>query len=264
MFKNKLSGATLALSALLAIGGAAFAQDKSAPAPNADKPQGREFGRGGKEFGRGGPQGRGRHGKHGMMRALHQLNLTDAQKEQLRGLRQQAAPQSEEARQLLQQKRAGALDAAGQARLEQLRKEFKANQEARRNQLLAILTPEQKAQLEQMKAQRKERGLNLTDAQKEQMKALHERFRQQDGPQREEAMKLMQQKRAGTLDANGEARLTELHKTFMAQMQARRAEMEAILTPEQKAKMDQMRQNLRGFGGGKMRHGKPSVAPPQN
>ena len=265
MLKNMLRGATLGLSALLVMGGLGAAQEQGKPAPGADMRQDREFGRGDKMGRRGGPQGR--QGKRGqdMMRGLRQLNLTDAQKEQLKALRQQNAPQREAAMKLMQQKRAGALDAAGEAQLEQLKAQGKANKEARRAQLLAILTPEQKAQLEQMKQRVKERGPNLTDAQKQQMKALHEKYRQQDGPQREEAMKLMQQKRAGTLDAAGEARLQEFHKSFMAQSEARRAEFDAILTPEQKAKMEQMK-GRHGFGRGERPmkpRGERKVAPPQ-
>jgi Spy/CpxP family protein refolding chaperone len=252
MFRNKLQGA--ALSLLLALGGAVFAQDKT-PAPGTDAPQGR-FGQ------RAGKQGRhGRRGKHGRQtagRALRQLNLTDAQRQQLRDLAGKSAPQRQEARQLMQQKRAGTLDAAGQARLEQLKAQAKANKQTQRDQFLAILTPEQRAQLEQMKAQAKDRGLNLTDAQREQFKTLRQKYRQQDGPAREEAMKLMQQKRAGTLDAAGEARLQEIHKSFRAQQAARRAEFEALLTPEQKAKIEQMKQGRRGFGRGKHKPARPN------
>ncbi len=252
MLKNMLRGATLGLSALLVMGGAMFAQEQGKPAP-----QGREFKR---ERG-GETRGKGKHGRHQMSRVMRELNLTDAQKEQLKALRQQNAPNREEARKLIQAKRAGTLDATGQARLEQLKAQGKANKEAHRSQLLAILTPEQKAQLEQFKQRAKDGGLDLTDAQRQQMKALHEKYRQQDGPQREEAMKLLQQKRAGTLDAAGEARLQEFHKTFMVQREARRAEFESILTPEQKAQMEQMRGR---HGMGRMRHGNPRVAPPNN
>jgi Spy/CpxP family protein refolding chaperone len=255
MFKKMLKGATLGLSALLLMGGAMFAQEQAQPAPGADAPQGRQFGRGGK-MGR-----QGRHGRHQLGRVFRELNLTDAQKEQLKALRQQSAPQREEARKLMQQKRAGTLDANGQARLEQLKAQAKATKEANRAAFLAILTPEQKAQIEQFKQRAKDRGLNLTDAQRQQMKALHEKYRQQDGPQRQEAMKLMQQKRAGTLDANGQARLEELHKAFMGQREARRAEFEAILTPEQKAKMEQMRGR---HGMGRVRQGNPKRPAPQN
>jgi Spy/CpxP family protein refolding chaperone len=255
MLRKMLRGATLGLSALLVMGGLGVAQEQGKPAPGADAPQGREFRRGGK-MGR-----HGRHGRHQMGRVFRELNLTDAQKEQLQALRQQSAPQREEARQLLQQKRAGTLDANGQARLEQLKAQAKATKEANRAAFLAILTPEQKAQLEQFKQRAKDRGLNLTDAQRQQIRALHEKYRRQDGPQRQEAMKLMQQKRAGTLDAAGEARLQEFHKAFMAQREARRAEFEAILTPEQKAKMEQMRGR---HGLGRLRQGNPKRPVPQN
>ena len=255
MSKNKLKGATLAFSALLALGGSVFAQDKVMPPVNGDRPGRMERGaHGPREFGR-----HGRHGKQKMGMALHALNLTDAQKTQLRALhesqRAQDTPQREEARRLMEQKRAGTLDANGTARLEQMRAAAKATRQARHNEMLAILTPEQKAQLERMKQERKDGGLNLTDAQREQVKAMHQRAMQAQGPQREEARRLMEQNRAGTLDANGTARLEQLHNEMKAAREAQRNEMLNILTPEQKAKFEQMHQNRGGRGRGHGRKG---------
>lgn len=244
------TGATLALGALFFCGTLA-AQQTTAPT---EQPSGPRAERG---FGKGQERGgfrmkrHGRHGKGGAMRhLLRDLNLTDAQKTQLRELherqRAQFEPQMQEMRQLMQQKRAGTLDANGTARLEQMRASFKAsrkaNQEANRNAMLAILTPEQRAQVEQRKKEAQERGLNLTDAQRAQVKALHERYRLQNAGKFDEMRKLHQQQRAGTLDTNGTARLEQLRGELKSVHEAQRNEMLNLLTPEQKAKFEQMKQ----------------------
>jgi protein CpxP len=250
MLRNKLKGALLALSALLVVGGAVFAQETKTPGADVTAPQGRkEAKRGGSgAFNRRGQLGRqGRRGRQGLGRLARQLNLTDAQREQMRSVAQNNRAQDgalrNEARQLRQQKRAGTLDANGTARLEQLRGQFKATRAARRNERLAHLTPEQKAQVAQFKERH---TLGLSDAQKEQMKSLRQRFQHQNSGSRAEARKLMQQKRAGTLDANGQARLEQLRAQGQAARATQRNEFLNLLTPEQKAKFEQRKHNRRG------------------
>ena len=125
-------------------------------------------------FGRRGGRGEGMHGdkrrggKFGM-RGLRGLNLTDAQKEQVRTIietNRSAANQAthEEFRSLKQAKRGGTITAEQQTRLETLKEQMRQNAEATRTQILAILTPEQRTQLEQ---------------QKEEMRKRHEERRQQ-------------------------------------------------------------------------------------
>lgn len=261
------TGATLALGALVFCGTLA-AQQTTAPTEQPAGPHA-ERGFGKRGFGKGEGRGgfrmgkHGRHGKgHGMGRMLRDLNLTDAQRTQLRELherqRAQFAPQMEEMRQLMQQKRAGTLDTNGTARLEQMRATFKAqheaNRTANRNALLAILTPEQRAQVEQREKERKERGLNLTDTQREQVKTLHQRYRQQNAAKFDEMRKLHQQQRTGTLDTNSTARLEQLRGELKASQEAQRNEMLNLLTPEQRTKFEQMKQQRGGFRrGGNMR-----------
>ena len=124
----------------------------------------------GRGFGKRGGRGEGMRGGKFGMRGLRGLNLSDAQKEQVRTImetnRSSAANQAsrEEFRSLKQAKRGGTITAEQQARLETLKEQMRQNAEATRTQILAILTPEQRTQLEQ---------------QKEEMRKRHEERRQQ-------------------------------------------------------------------------------------
>jgi protein CpxP len=117
------------------------------------------------------PHGGGKHHKRGgeMMgpRVAAKLNLTDAQKQQIRDLhksfREQNKATFENAREARKAFRE-AKKANDTARMEQVkpameaqRAEFKQLRDARRQQLLSILTPEQRTQFEAMKAEREQR-----------------------------------------------------------------------------------------------------------
>jgi Spy/CpxP family protein refolding chaperone len=97
------------------------------------------------------------------LRALRQLNLTEQQVAQMRSLRQTARQstqaQRDELRQLLRERRqsGGQLTEAQQARAKQLHEELRAARQRTRGSVLAALTPEQRTQLEQLKAERKAR-----------------------------------------------------------------------------------------------------------
>jgi Spy/CpxP family protein refolding chaperone len=69
--------------------------------------------------------------------------------------------QREELRSLAMKRRDGIITADEQARAKEIRTQLKASGEQMRNSVLAILTPEQKAQLNQMKEERKTRKLEL-------------------------------------------------------------------------------------------------------
>lgn len=103
----------------------------------------------------------GKDRKAGKERAgLASLNLTDAQKREIKDLRKNGSTNNaarQELRQLAQSKRSGTLTAEQQTRLQTLRDQLKANGGKRKDQIAAILTPEQRQQLQQNKAQRKER-----------------------------------------------------------------------------------------------------------
>ena len=104
-----------------------------------------------------------RDGHHGdmMLRGLQQLNLTDAQKEQLKGIMEsnRTANQGthEEMRGLMMKKRDGIITAEEQTRFDALKTQMKASAKQTHDSILAILTPEQLAQLEKQKEQMKQK-----------------------------------------------------------------------------------------------------------
>jgi Spy/CpxP family protein refolding chaperone len=95
-----------------------------------------------------------RRGMMGGFRALRQLNLTEAQKQQARTIIQSNRTNTNTAREelakLRSQRRDGTLTPEGMARAKELRKQFQESRQGVRNQLAGILTPEQKAKLEEM------------------------------------------------------------------------------------------------------------------
>ncbi len=143
-----------------------FTAAQETPAPDTLNPKAERMERGGR--------GKGMHGgRHGggdrmMMRSLEQLNLTDAQKEQTRTIfenhRTQNQPQMEEMRGLAMKKRDGVITEQEQTRLKELKTQMKASGDQLRDSITAILTPEQRAQLDKMKEERrdkmKERRMN--------------------------------------------------------------------------------------------------------
>lgn len=162
--KNKiLTTATLAL-AVGAFSTFASAQTSDGTSENGtvqkqERREGRRFGkRGGSGEGmRGDKRGGGKFG----MRGLRGLNLTDAQKEQVRNIMEtnRTVNQSarEEFRTLRQAKRDGTLNATQQARLTALKEQMRQNAEATKTRIEAILTPEQRTQLEQQKEEMQKR-----------------------------------------------------------------------------------------------------------
>ncbi len=159
------------------------------------------------------------HHKNGNM--MKDLNLSEAQKTQLKESRESAKQQMEAIK--------------NDASLSQDQKKVKM-QELRKSQqekMSSILTPDQK---EKMKAEKKEwkenskeenrhgemkNDLKLTDAQKTQMKANHESIKQQ-----REAIK----NNTSLTEAQKKEKMEELHES-------QKEKMNSILTPEQKAKM---------------------------
>ena len=103
----------------------------------------------------------GHHGDKMMMHGLGRLNLSDAQREQIRTINEnfKTATQSqrEEMRGLMQKKRDGVITADETARLKELKTQLKTSGEQTRNSVLAVLTPEQRTQLEQEKEQMQQR-----------------------------------------------------------------------------------------------------------
>lgn len=147
--RSKLTIAALILG--LTGGGSVFAQQTQPnnQATTAQQPQRPAFAR----------RMMRRRARMGMFRALRQLDLTDEQRQQARSIIQSSfkntQAQRQELRQLMQKRRAGTLDANDQARAKELRGQLLEGRKATRTQLAALLTPEQKAKLEEMKKARR-------------------------------------------------------------------------------------------------------------
>lgn len=181
-FKRRVIESGLVFSLLLSLGVVASAQEtktqtEAAPQTKTERKQGKFLRKEGKrKFGR-----EGRFGRKGFGRGFiaGKLNLTDAQKEQAKALHKQFAEQfttqREELRTLGQKKRQGTLTADEQTRLDALRQQVKSQHDQMRQQMDALLTPEQKQQIEQMKEQMKQRR-------EEMRKRFEERKKQKPTP----------------------------------------------------------------------------------
>jgi protein CpxP len=86
------------------------------------------------------------------------------------------------------------------------------------------------------------RELNLTDEQRQQTRAIMQRRLEGTNSQREELFKLREKRIAGTFTADDEARAKALRQEMRASMEGVHAEMEGILTTEQKTKLEQLKQ----------------------
>lgn len=124
----------------------------------AQGPEVRREGRAGKRAKR--QHRRGMRGaRHGGVRAFGQLNLSDAQREQMRAIRERANGGGHaELRELMRQRRQGGqLTPEQEARARELRDGMRESRAAIRQEMLNSLTPEQRIQLEQMRRERKQR-----------------------------------------------------------------------------------------------------------
>jgi protein CpxP len=156
--QSRLTGASLALGLLVTFSLPAWAQ-QSATTTAQDEGSQQQTERTGKKRWH-----RGEHGMRGGMRMFRELDLSDAQKQQVNAIveryRESTKPQREEMRQLYQQKgqtATGAVDAQAQARAEALRNELRESHKRMQDELLTILTPDQRAKWEQLKQERKTR-----------------------------------------------------------------------------------------------------------
>jgi Spy/CpxP family protein refolding chaperone len=101
-----------------------------------------------------------RRGMGAPMFALRQLNLTDQQLQQIRTIMgsqfQSTQAQRQELRQLMHKRWSGALTDADTARAQELRQQLMQSRQGVHTQIMAVLTPEQKTQLENMAKTRRE------------------------------------------------------------------------------------------------------------
>lgn len=159
-FKRKFISAITSVFAIFTFAAFVSAQnDSTNNQQNQTQEKQNKFERRGKFGKRGDKFGKGMH-KGGAMRELSQVNLTDAQKEQIRAILESSRVNQtsfQEMREIMQAKRDGTITDAQKERMQALRRQLKQNAEITNQQILAVLTAEQRAQLEQIKAERKQK-----------------------------------------------------------------------------------------------------------
>jgi Spy/CpxP family protein refolding chaperone len=143
--------------------GAALAQDTTTT-PNQDNTQKQEQGPRGR-FRRGGDRDfRGNRGPEGMLRMFRDLNLTDAQKTQIKTILDANKPDQatlDQMKSLREARKNGTeLTADQKAQLKAARDAQRTKMESIHQQILAVLTPEQKAQLDAKQKEREQRFQN--------------------------------------------------------------------------------------------------------
>lgn len=160
--KRKFLSVLILALAVAAFSTLAVAQETS---DKTEAPQVEKSPRGQRGFG---PGREGRSERHGMrggdrhlMRGLRGIELTEAQQTQIKSMleahRLGNQAQREEMHDLFMKKRDGSITEAEGVRLEQLKNDMRASSEQLRNSILALLTPEQNQQLQQIKAERDQR-----------------------------------------------------------------------------------------------------------
>jgi protein CpxP len=110
------------------------------------------------------------------------------------------------------------------------------------------------------------RQLDLTDAQKEQLRAAGKQNREATRAQHEELHQLAEKRQQGSLTAAEEARIRVLRDEMRASMQKTHESLLSILTAEQKTKLEQLRSERQQHRGEmrerhKNRDEKPVVKP---
>ena len=160
--KNKFFSFLTIIMTVAALATFSMAQEDqgATAAPNTERSMKRE----GRGMGKGKFHGRGHHrGMHrgrGMGMLFKAANLTDDQKLQIQQLRKAAKPDAatmEELKTLRTAKRTGTLTADQQSRLTALRQAQQLKMKSVHEQIMNILTPEQKATIEAKKAEMKQR-----------------------------------------------------------------------------------------------------------
>ncbi len=143
-----------------------------------DKREGRGYKRGGDGFGKGMRGGKGGgHRRMGGMRGLRGIELTEEQKTAIKAIREANRPDDstrEEMKTIMQARRAGAITPEQTQRAEQLRAQRQEKAQSIKAQIDAILTPEQKQQIETKKVEMKQR--------REEMREQRQLRREQTAP----------------------------------------------------------------------------------
>lgn len=161
--RNKVFSLVLTASATLALSSFVSAQDDKSKTASPDQTKiERKMHRQGAGFGR---MKMGRQGfdRHGMGRggfAFRGIDLTDAQKAQIKAIHEANKPDTavrEELRTIAKARRDGTITDAQKARMEEIRKAARGKAESVHQQVLGVLTAEQKAKIDERKQKMKER-----------------------------------------------------------------------------------------------------------
>ena len=175
--KSKFSSVFTLAFAVAAFGVVGSAQDTT-PAPKEDK----KFEKRERGLRHDGERGfRGDKGLRGGMRGgfgLHAIELTDAQKEQIRQIHEASKPNEAlmtELRTFREARKSGTeLTDTQKERMKAIRQEMKAKHESVRAQVLGILTAEQRQQLETRKAEMEKRREEFREKRQEMRKERRE------------------------------------------------------------------------------------------
>lgn len=163
-FKSNISSILAAAAGAVIFAGAAAAQDTTAPTPNTGEKVERHHGW--KDGDHKGAHGefrghRGEFGKGGFGGGMFRdLNLTDAQKDQLKQIREAnkgSKADFDAIRPLMEAKRNGTLTDDQKAQLKAFHDQRQAKAKQIHEQMLAVLTPEQKALLDQKRVEMKQK-----------------------------------------------------------------------------------------------------------
>ena len=166
--RKKLFTTTTLAVALGAFG--VFASAQTTETPKADGTKAEKHERRGGKFGKRGGHRMG-GGMRGGMGFLRGIELTDTQKEQIKAIHEANKPSAEN--QALRdsiretRKAGGTITEEQKAQLKSLREARKAKMEGVHAQILAILTPEQKTQLETRRAEMQKRRKGMREKRKE-------------------------------------------------------------------------------------------------
>ena len=166
--KSKLSSVFTLAFAIVAFTTFASAQDTAKPQDDSARKAERGFRHGAERGDRG---GRGMHRGHRGGFGLRGIELTDAQKEQIRSIQEANKPDEAtraELKAIRESRKAGTeLTEAQKDRLKAIRGQMQSKHELVNAQIMGILTPEQKQQLEAHKAEREKRREEMRERRQE-------------------------------------------------------------------------------------------------
>ncbi len=131
----------------------ASAQETAQPAKDGVEKAGKHDRKG---FGRRGPHGKGPGGAFRGMRGLHGIELTESQKAQIKQIHEANRPDPatmEEMKAIHEARRAGTITEDQKTRAKALKEQARTKGESVHQQVLGVLTPEQRQQMETRKAE---------------------------------------------------------------------------------------------------------------